>query len=68
MGSLTCCGPPGGAVQIGRVYEGTHKGCPYGWMGKVGEGSGGAYEGTHKGCPYKGKEGERQWWRVRGHP
>ena len=28
--------------------EGTHKGCPYGWIRGAHEG-----EGTHKGCPYE---------------
>ena len=26
--------PLGGAGRIGRVYEGTHKGCPYGCWGR----------------------------------
>ena len=42
----------GGAGRIGRVYEGTHKGCPYGcWergAGRIGR----VCEGTHEGCPY----------------
>ena len=34
------------------MYEGTHKGCPYGCWGRGAVGVGRVYEGTHEGCPY----------------
>ena len=37
-------------MGVRGAYEGTHKGCPYGWIGE--EGDRDAYEGTHEGCPY----------------
>ena len=46
-------------MGVRGAYEGTHKGCPYGWIGE--EGDRDAYEGTHEGWSYgwmAGEEGE----------